>query len=195
MRRIGLKCMVFMNNDIEGTIAQICSNLKLMVQDMDSGSERSRPLPIERLKNWARESYQEIFREQAMVMIRKLKRDESLSVEEAKLVEEWMVGDIELYRALESHYGEWKVEVLELGERLRVCGNPGVNSDVKCLLNIQAVVIELEHMLRDIDHYRFAMDRIKRFHAFVGKDINELAYNEKVKLADHMKGMVYSDQS
>jgi hypothetical protein len=195
MLRIGLKQTVFMNRDIEGTIIQICSNLKMMVQDMDSGSERSRPLPIERLKNWARESYQEIFREQAMVIIRKLKLDEALSVEEAKLVEEWMVGDIELYQALEGHYEEWKVEILELGERLRVCDNPGVNSDVNCLLRIQTVVIELEHMLRDIDHYRYTMDRIKRFQAFVGKDINMLSHNEKVRLADHMKGMVYSDQS
>ena len=195
MRMIRLKQMIIMNRDIEGTIVQVCLNLKMMVEDMDSGSERSRPLPIERLKNWARESYQEIYQERAMVIIRKLKLNEALSIEEANLVEEWMVGDIELYRALEGHYEEWKSEVLELGERLRVCNNPGVNGDVKCLLSIQAVIIELEHLLQDIDHYRYAMDRVKRFHAFVGKDINLLSHNEKVKLADHMKGMVYSDQS
>jgi hypothetical protein len=187
--------MVVMDMDIEGAVTQICSNLKLMVHDMDSGSDIPRHLPIERLKNWARESYQGIFREQALAIIRKLKLDEPLSDDEARLVEEWMVGDIELYRGMEGHYEEWKSEILELGERLKVCDHPGINSDVKCLLNIQAVIIELEHVLRDIDHYRYALDRINRFHAFVGKDMNTLPHNEKVKLADHMRDMVYSDQS
>ena len=181
--------------DIEGTITQICSNLKLMVRDMDSGSAIPRSIPIERLKNWARESYQDIFREQALVIIRKLKMNELLSEDEAKLIEEWMVGDIELYWGMEGHYEEWKAEVLELGERLKGCDHPGVNNDVKCLLNIQAVLIEMEHVLRDIDHSRYALDRIKRFRTFVGKDINAMPRDEKVKLADRMRRMVYSDMS
>jgi hypothetical protein len=183
-----------MERDIEGTITQLCSNLKLMVQDLDSGSDIARPFPLEKLKNWARESYQEIFREQALIIIRKLKLNETLSVDEARLVEEWMMGDIELYWGLEGHYEEWKAEVLELAERLKGCDHPGVNSDVKCLLNIQAVIIELEHVLRDIGHYRYALDRIKRFREFVGKDMNALPSGEKAQLADYMKDMVYSDR-
>lgn len=183
-----------MERDIEGTITQLCSNLRLMVQDMDSGSDVPRPLPLEKLRNWARESYQEMFREQALVIVRKLKLNKTLTSEEARLVEEWMVGDIEMYSGLEGHFEEWKAEVLELAERLKRCDHTGVNNDVKCLMDIQAVVIELEHVLRDIDHYRYALDRIRRFRAFVGKDINALSDEEKAQLADQMKNMVYSDQ-
>ena len=183
-----------MQNDIESTITLLCSNLKLMVQDMDSGSDIPRVFPLDKIKNWARESYQEIFREQALLVIRKLKTNEQLSIDEAKLIEEWMVGDVEMYWGLEGHYEEWKAEVLVLCERLKECGHPEANSDVKCLLTIQGVAIELEHVLRDIDHYRYALDRIRRFRAFVGKDINALPSDDRVKLADQMRNMVYSDQ-
>jgi hypothetical protein len=184
-----------MEMDIEGDIGQLCKNLKLMIQDMDSGSSAPRPLPIERLKNWTRESYQAIFREQALLIIRKLKLNEDLSDEEARLTEEWMVGDIELYRSMELHYEDWKAEVAALVEQLLSCDNPGVNQDAKCLLKIQAILIELEHVLGDIDHYRYALDRIRRFRTFVGKDINSMPHDEKVKLADHMRSMAYSGMS
>lgn len=183
-----------MERDIEGAIAQLCSNLRLMVQDMDSGSEVTRPLPLEKVKNWARESYQEIFREQALVIIGKLKSDRNLSVGEARLLEDWMVGDIEMYSGLEGHFDDWKAKIIELTERLVRCDHTGVNTDAKCLMDIQAAVIELEHILRDVDHYRYTLDRIRRFRAFVGKDINTLSILEKAQMADQMKIMVYSDQ-
>jgi hypothetical protein len=183
-----------MDRDIEGTITQLCVNLTLMIHDLDSGSYTPRPLPIDKLKNLTRESYQEVFRGQALVIIRKLKFNEPLTSEEAKLTEEWMVGDIELYQIIEDHYKDWKEKILELSNQLKVCDYSGVNSDVKCLLNIQAVLFELEHVLRDIDQYRYALDRIKRFRTFVGQDINAMARDEKAKLADHMRSMVYSDR-
>jgi hypothetical protein len=183
-----------MERDIEGIITQLCSNLKLMVQDMDSGLDVPRPLPLEKLRDWARESYQEMFREQALVIIGKLRLNGNLSTEEARLVEEWMVGDIELYWGLEGHFEEWKAEVLELTNRLVTYEHGGVNRDVRTLLGIQAVVIELENVLRDIDHYRYALDRIKRFRAFVGKDVNAIPNEEKAQLADQMEKMAYSDQ-
>ena len=181
--------------DIEGTIEELCTNLAQIIQDMDSGSYVARPLPLERLKNWSRESYQGIFREPALQIVRKLKLDERLTEEEAKLVEEWMVGDIEQYRVLEVHYDEWKKEVVELADRLRQCNRPEVNKDPKCLLDIMAVLIDLEHVLRDIDHYRYALDRIGRFRSFVGQDINSMPHSDKVALADNMRNMVYSDMS
>ena len=184
-----------MKMDIEGTIDQLCSNLLLMIQDMDSGNYSPRPIPIDRLKNWTRESYQEIFRDRAMIIIRKLKQNEHLSEDEARLIEEWMVGDIELYRNMEVHYEEWKAEVRDLIVKLQQCDHPSVNSDAKCLLNIQAVIIELDHVLRDIDHYRNALDRIRRFRSFVGQDINSLPNVDKASLADNMRTMVYSDMS
>lgn len=181
--------------DIEGEIFQLCSNLRQMVNELASGAFTPRPLPVIKLKNWARESYQKLFREQALIIIRKLKLNESLSDKEARLTEEWMVGDLELYRVMEGHYEEWKAEVLNLCTRLETCEHSGVNTDVKCLLNIQVVLIELEHVLRDMDNYSYAMDRIKRYRSYVGQNINALAHDEKVKMADLMRSMVYSDLS
>ncbi|HEY3420898.1 MAG TPA: hypothetical protein VGK23_10125 [Methanomassiliicoccales archaeon] len=182
-----------MKMNIEDTVAEVSGNLKLMIQDMDSGSHVPRPLPLDRLKNWAREGYQEIYREQALTIIGKLNLNEPVSADESKLVEEWMVGDIELYWGIEVHYEEWKKEVLDLIARLEGCDHPDVKGEVKCLLDIQAVIIELEHVLRDIDHYRYGVDRIRRFRTFVGRDINNMTHEDKVKLAEYMKSMVYSD--
>jgi hypothetical protein len=182
-----------MKMNVEDTIVEVSGNLKLMIHDMDSGSYVPRSLPLDKLKNWARESYQEIYREQALIITRKLRLDETLSYNEAQLVEEWMVGDIELYSGTEVHYEEWKKEVLELITRLEGCNHPGVKSDIKCLLNIQAIIIELEHVLRDIDQYRYGVDRIRRFRSFVGRDINSMTHEDKVRLAEYMRDMVYSD--
>lgn len=182
-----------MDRDIEGTIANLCLNLRLTIKELDSESFTPRPLPIMKLKNWARESYQGIFRNQALSIIGKLKRNESVSDQEAALIEEWMVGDLELYQSKEDHFEAWKIEVQDLCNRLEVCEYSGVNSDVKCLLKIQVVIIELEHVLQDLDRYRYAIDRIRRYRSYVGQDINALAHDDKVKLADLMRGMVFSD--
>jgi hypothetical protein len=180
--------------DVEGAIEQLCSNLREMMREMDTGTYTPRPLPLTMLKNWTRESYQDLYREQALIVIRKLKLNEPLSESESKLTEDWMVGDLEIYKVMEDHYQEWRSEVLELCDRLMACEHAGKERDAKCLLRISAVLMELEHVLGDIDHYCYALDRLSRFRAYIGKDINAMDRQDKAKLADHMTSMVYSDR-
>jgi hypothetical protein len=181
-----------MERDIEGTIVELCSNAMQMIDDLDSGRPVPRPMPVERLKNWARESYQDLYRDRVLSICRKLKLGEELSPDEAGLAEEWMVGDLELYQGAEGHAEEWKDEMAEVCQSLLDLAHGGVNGDAKSLLRIQAEVIEIEHLLQDLDRYRSALDRIKRYRAFIGRDINSLKKEEKVRLADLLRAMVYS---
>jgi hypothetical protein len=66
-------------------------------------------------------------------------------------------------------------------------------NDAKCLPRTRAVLMEMEHVLGDIDHYRYALDRLERFRSYMGQDINALDLQDKARLADHMTSMVYSD--
>ena len=179
--------------DIEGAIEQLCSNLREMMREMDNGTYVPRHLPLTMLKNWTRESYQDLFREQALTVIRKLKLNEPIAESESKLIEEWMVGDLEMYQVMEGHYQEWRSEIIQLCDRLMACGHAEKENDAKCLLRIRAVLMELEHVLGDIDRYRYALDRLGRFRAYVGRDINVIDRQDKAKLADHMTSMVCSD--
>lgn len=179
--------------DIEGAIEQLCSKLREMMEELDAGTYVPRHLPLTMLKNWTRESYQDLYREQALAVIRKLKLNEPIAETESRLIEEWMVGDLELYQAMEDHYREWRSEVLQLCDRLMACEKAATDGDAKCLLRVRAVLMELEHVLGDIDHYRYALDRLSRFRAYVGRDVNAMDRQDKARLADHMTSMVYSD--
>jgi hypothetical protein len=182
-----------MGRDIEGTIEELCSNLREMMREMDTGTYIPRHLPLTMLKSWTRESYQDLYREQALVVIHKLKLNDPIAESESKLIEEWMVGDLELYQVMEDHYQEWRSEVLLLCDKLMAREYAGKENDAKCLLRVRAVLLELEQVLGDIDHYRYALDRLSRFRSYVGKDINAMDRQDKAKLADHMTSMVYSD--
>lgn len=182
-----------MLRDIEGLIAELCSNVTHMVDSLGSDST-PRPIPLDRLRNWARESYQDIYREKALSIIRKLKLGEDLDPDEAKLAEEWMVGDLELYHRAEDHLEEWKKELRDICQRLSSLSHSGIGSDARSLLHIQAEVIEMDHLLRDVDRYRRTLDRVRRYRAFIGRDINVMAKEERVRLADLLRAMVYSDE-
>jgi hypothetical protein len=180
--------------EIEEAIALLCKSLREMMGEMESGAYTPRPLPLTMLKNMTRETYQDLYRRQALEVIRKLKLNQPIDQEEARLVEEWMVGDLEIYQVMEGHYREWREEVLQHCDGLASIGRAGLEDDAQSLLRIRASLMELEHVLGDIDHYRYALDRLERFRSYVGQDINALDHQEKAKLADHMNSMVYSDR-
>lgn len=183
-----------MLRDIEGLIAELCSNVTHLLNDLGSEGSAPRPLPVDRLRNWARESYQDLYREKALLVIRKLKLNELLDPDEIRLVGEWMVGDLEIYHHVEDHVEMWKKDLREVCQRLSDLSHGGVSTDARSLLHIQAEAIEMDHLLKDLDRYHRTLDRVRRYRAFIGQDINAMKREEKVRLADLLRAMVYSDE-
>ena len=78
---------------------------------------------------------------------------------------------------------------------LESIGHAGLEGDAPGLIRIRASLMELEHILGDIDHYRYALDRLEpvpRLHR--ERTSTSLGRQDKAKLADHMTSMVYSDR-
>jgi len=62
-----------MKRDIPGTIEEITENLTFLIEHLDDEKTPSRPVPLERLKNFARETYQDFYRSEMKEIIAKIK--------------------------------------------------------------------------------------------------------------------------
>ncbi len=76
-----------MNRDIPEAIKKLVENVNINLKNIECLICSEKPIPIEKLKNWVRESYQDIYREPMKLIISKLQINEELSEEEINLVE------------------------------------------------------------------------------------------------------------
>ena len=74
--------------------------------------------PLTALRNHVRETLQANLRESITDIIRKLKRDEPISVGDLKIIEKWLVGDAQYYTEIENNFQDWKGECKRLANIL-----------------------------------------------------------------------------
>lgn len=181
-----------MRRDISGTIREVCRGLENHLESMRSAELTPRPIPLERLRNFARESYQDLLREDALRLIRRLKGRDELTREDMETLDDLMVGDLEMYEQIEVHFAEWTKLIKEGCHQLQSLDGPGIESDAARLLKLQALAMDLEHLLADFDRYKYALDRLRRYKANVGLDPSKLTSEQRNHLAEQLRAMVYS---
>ena len=181
-----------MERDIPGACREVCEGLTYFFDHLDSADFEARPILMERLKNWIRESYQDLFKEQAKTIVMKLKSNEPLDAEEQSILENWMVGDLEMYLRLELHYQAWVQRLKALCRRLQNMVVPGIEKDSKKLNELRGMMLEIDHLYQDITQYKYNRDRIQRYQTFISPGIENLNDEQRNELADHLKNMIYS---
>jgi len=87
--------------------------------------------PLTDLRNHIRESLQANLREPISDIIRKLKRDEPISVEDLKTIEKWLVGDAQYYTEIENNFQDWKNECKRLITILNNYSSPDYVEDTR----------------------------------------------------------------
>ena len=181
-----------MERDIKGTAAVLCENVHYILENIDKESYTPKPIPIERLKNWVRETYHEITLEHAKTLVEKLKTDEPLTDSDITLLENWMIGDLCRYKKMEPHFIQWKQELLRLCSELSSLMKKNIQSNPQLLLKLEGLLLEFEHVLQDVEQFKYILDRINRYELFVGFDAESLNPQRRSQLAEQLREMIYS---
>src|SRR6056297_3034023 len=109
-----------MNRDIPRAIEEVATGIQHMLNHLDDDGHAAKPIPIEKLKNWTRESYQDLFHAQIKEIITKLKTKQDLTREDMQVLEKWMIGDLQMYATMEKHYEQWMSDLLSLSTTLEL---------------------------------------------------------------------------
>jgi len=181
-----------MKRDIPGTIEELTKNLTFLIEHLEDEETPSRPVPLERLKNYARETYQDLFRSEMKEIVTKIKTRQQLSTDEIQMIHEFMIGDLETYSSLEIHTKQWVTDIYNILDILQKFKDGEVLQNPKNLLDLQGICMELDHTLKDFENYSHIQERIKRFKRFIGKDPLQLTDNERFSLAETLKDMLNS---
>jgi hypothetical protein len=181
-----------MKRDIPGTIEELTKNLSFLIMHLDDDEPPSKPIPLERLKNFARETYQDFYRSEMKDIIAKIKTRQQLTSEEIQLVHEFMIGDLETYTHLEIHTKQWVTDIHQILTKLQQFKDLEIPQDPKHLLTLQGMCMELDHTLKDFENYTYVQERINRFKRFIGTDPLQLTDTERFELAETLKDMLNS---
>jgi len=181
-----------MERDLKETAKILCQNVQYTIENIDKESYSPRPIPLERLKNWVRETYQEITLNHAKILVEKLKTNEPLTREDQLLLENWMIGDLSMYKKMEPHFLQWKRELHRLCSELSSLMEKNIQTNPQQILKLQGLLLEFEHILKDVEHFKYILDRIHRYELFVGFEAENLTVQRRFQLAEQLREMIYS---
>ena len=142
-----------MDRDISQAIEEVTTSIQYMLNHLDDDGHTAKPIPIEKLKTWTRESYQDLFHAQIKEIITKLKTKQDLSSDDMQVLEKWMIGDLQMYSSMEKHYEQWISDLLSLSTTLELYQRADIHQNEKKLLELQGLILELDHVLTDLDKY------------------------------------------
>lgn len=181
-----------MERDIKGTAILLCQSVQHILDNIDKESYTPQVIPIERLKNWVRETYQELTLDHAKNLVEKLKTNEPLTNEDRVLLENWMIGDLCRYKKMEPHFLQWKRELHRLCTELSDLMKKNVQTNPQHLLTLEGLLLEFEHVLKNVEDFKYILDRINRYELFVGFQAENLDPQRRFQLAEQLREMIYS---
>jgi hypothetical protein len=103
-----------------------------------------------------------------------------------------MIGDLSMYKKMEPHFLQWKREVRRLCKTLSSFIHSDIQTNPQQLLALQGLLLEFDHVLKDVEHFKYILDRIHRYELFVGFQAENLDPQRRFQLAEQLREMIYS---
>jgi len=177
---------------ISDKIKMINDNLGKGIDNLDLESLEAVKVPLKQLRSHLRESLQGNLREPVQELVKKLKRNETLTGEDLQTIEKWLVGDAEYYTEIENNFQDWISECKRLITVLSGYSSEGYAEDEISIFKLNAFLTDLEFTLSDVIRYVYSSNRIKRFKDSVSQgNINS---EDKKALADLIKRQLDSPE-
>lgn len=126
---------------------------------------------IRQIEVGARETFQELVREQAEALARKLEDGAPLTIDEKQTLELLIVGDARYYLKYENDFENWKVELKRLLseiDRIQPVGAKAIDE----LLRLQALCRDARTVLPGINYYLQEKERLQRFQTSTQSGVN-----------------------
>jgi len=175
---------------ISDKIKMINNNLERGLNGLDLEALEAVKDPLTALRNHVRESLQANLREPISDIIRKLKRDEPISVGDLKTIEKWLVGDAQYYTEIENNFQDWKNECKRLITILNNYGSPTHVEDEVSMFKLNALLTDLEFTLHDVIRYVYSLNRVKSFRQSASS--SDISKEDKRALAELIERQLYS---
>jgi hypothetical protein len=117
---------------------------------------------VSELEALAREAFQAKLSDTFKPVLQKLKKGQSLTPDELKMLELLVVGDAEYYLRAENDIENWKTQVRSLIEQIRSI-RTGPLDDVDGLMRLRAVCRETLELLPRLAFYLGEKERVRKF--------------------------------
>lgn len=155
-------------DEIKSDIVKIGSSLKLL--ESASQSEVSDLVSsFSNLEGQLREYVQEITKKQILAIINKLRSSESLSEDELKYVELWVVGDAEYYTKLENNFKDWIDEFNRIINEVKKITEKESALDLEVCNRLRALSKDAVRNISDINYFIEQRERIAKFKESIAK--------------------------
>ena len=128
----------------------------------DSGNAYSKLSTIfEELDALARESMQDLTKEEMRNIIQKLEKGTPLTPDEKDQIRLWVVGDADYYAKMENNVGDWKAELQRLMQEINRLET--ARPDVGTLCKMRGLFRDGARVIADLFFYAEQQDRLKKF--------------------------------
>ena len=182
--------------NLEPKLASIIKELPTAVMKGDSVRLANVRVAADEALGDIREFVQAAQQEQMQTVITKLNQDQTLTSDEAAVVEDFFVGDAEAYMKAENNVEEWKTELKRLHGVVRTLtqrfqSNP---KDLKMLHELGAALQDLSQTSISLLFFLQAKDRIDQFKLYQGRltSSGDMCKEERQALAQSLMAMLTS---
>ncbi len=175
-----------LSTTVTKTLDQIQQSLQqespLAYQDLDH--------TVRELEDMAREAYQNKLKGAYRPLVKKLESGQSLTADERKLLELFIVGEAKYYLKHENDFENWQRELQRLSAEMAALQANGLQH-VDDVMHLHALCRDAKRLVPDIAFYLREKERIERFKASTSGEITAEAGQ---LLAEMIKAMMTSDE-
>lgn len=143
------------------TIIETLKNVDTITEAVNDEEISALVSDFSKLEGNLKEYMQDITRNNILEIVGKLSRDESLTPEEVRYIELWIVGDAENYIELEKNFGDWIIETNRLINDIK--GYAGKEIDLEACNRMRAISRDAVRNASDIEYFVSERERIKKF--------------------------------
>lgn len=174
--------------EIRAIIAKVGSSIKLL-ESATQAEVSNLASSFSNLEGYLREYVQEITKKQILEIINKLRKNESLSPEELKYVELWLVGDAEYYTKLENNFADWIDEFNRIINEVKIITEKDLPLNLEICNRLRALSKDAVRNISDINYFIEQRERITKFKQSIAQIDNE----ERETLIEILSGKLNSD--
>ncbi len=152
-----------MNGCISDSLEILTDMLDETIKKFDADIIEIGSIHIDNIQEEIQKTINEKLQEPIGRLVKKLKEDENLTIEDIKLIEKWVIGDAEFYTRMENNLIDWIAECKRLFNVLSHYTYKGIEEDENKLLALGAILTDLKFTLNDVIRYSEALNRVDKF--------------------------------
>jgi len=151
-----------LSKDISQNLESITLKLDETLKKFDAEEFSDALKPIDELMLELQKTVNEKLRKPAEKLVKRLKKDKDLTIDDIEIIKKWLVGDSDFYTRIENNLIDWVAECKRILKLIEHYKADSLEGNENKLLALGALLTDLKFTMLDVQRYSKAMNEVDK---------------------------------